>query len=66
MSKNMHDRYPEKLNQKTKDKLIEIEKDKVKILQVKNVLEDLQKRQKVFEENKYVISRNQNVITRVV
>tara|TARA_R110000765_G_scaffold279208_1_gene376879 strand:- start:245 stop:3400 length:3156 start_codon:yes stop_codon:yes gene_type:complete len=31
---------------------LEIEKDKVKILQVKNVLEDLQKRQKVFEENK--------------
>jgi DNA repair exonuclease SbcCD ATPase subunit/DNA repair exonuclease SbcCD nuclease subunit len=41
---------------------LEIEKDKVKILQVKNMLEDLQKGQQLFEENKKSIESLQLLI----
>jgi len=41
---------------------LEIEKDKVKILQVKNILEDLQKGQRLFEENKKSIESLQLLV----
>ena len=43
---------------------LEIEKDKVKILQVKNILEELQKGQTLFEENKKSIESLQLLIER--